>query len=544
MQIHMKPLLPILAFFLCFSIAEAQQTFSKNRLLVKVKETARSPEFWSQQSILTVNNEYNVSQTTALNRLSHNDLYVIHFETEQDIHSAIQSYRETGLFSIVEPDYIGHGGGKMMTTLALPNDQYFERQWGLVNDGTFTLSNATNDSDIDMELGWDIEKGSSDIVVAVLDSGVKLNHPELKDRLWQNNQETTLDGIDNDQNGYIDDTNGWDFANGDRNPMDDHGHGSNVTGIVGAEANNEIGYAGVDQNCRLMIGKILDSNNSGSYSWWIEAIYYAVDNGARVINMSVGGSSYSSLMQEVVDYAYDHGVTIVACMMNFNVGQDYYPAAYQNTIAVGSTNADDSRTEPFFWDQNSGSNFGPHLDLVAPGNFIYGLRYNSDTNFNTYWGGTSQSTPLVTGVAALLLAQDPSRTPDDIRNILNSTAEDMVGDESDEPGWDPYYGNGRLNAHAALSFGTTSTDRLEDHLIFEAHPNPIRAGNEFTINGIEGNEVSIKIYTMNGRLISKDKHPVANRSIKMPFNQKAGTYYLQVIQSDGHKGGVVVLVTE
>ena len=540
----MKPLLPILAFFLCFSIAEAQQPYAKNRLLVKVKETARSPEFWIQQSILTLNKVHNVNHTTALNRLSQNDLYVIHFVTDQEINSAIQSYKETGLFSIVEPDYIGYGGGKMMTTMDLPNDQYFERQWGLVNDGSFTLSTATNDSDIDMELAWDIEKGSSNIVVAILDSGVKLNHPELKDRLWQNDQETGLDGMDNDQNGYIDDTNGWDFANGDRNPSDDHGHGSNVTGIVGAEANNEIGYAGVDQNCRLMIGKILDSDNSGFYSWWIEAIYYAVDNGARVINMSVGGSSYSSLMQEAVDYAYEKGVTIVACMMNFNVGQEYYPAAYQNTIAVGSTNSDDSRTEPFFWDQNSGSNFGPHIDLVAPGNFIYGLRYNSDTNFNTYWGGTSQSTPLVTGVASLLLAQDPLRTPDDIRNILNSTAEDMIGDGTDVPGWDPYYGNGRLNAHAALSFGTTSITKLNDNLILEAHPNPIRVGHTMMINGIDGLEVIINIYTMNGRLISKDKHLVANRSINMSLEQEAGTYYLQVIQSDGQKGGMVVLVTE
>ena len=231
---------------------------------------------------------------------------------------------------------------------SIPNDTYFSRQYGLYNDGTFSLSSATNDADIDMDLGWDIEQGDQSIIVAVLDSGIKLDHPEFSGRLWTNPNET-LNGIDDDNNGYIDDINGWDFANNDNTPTDDHGHGTNVTGIIGANSNNNLGYSGVDRNCKLMIGKILDENNSGYYSWWTDGIYYAVDNGAKVINMSVGGSGFSSSMKDAIDYAYNNGVTVIACMMNENNNTTFYPAGYQNTIAVGATNPNDERSAPFFW---------------------------------------------------------------------------------------------------------------------------------------------------------------------------------------------------
>ena len=189
-----------------------------------------------------------------------------------------------------------------------------------------------------------------------------------------------------------------------------------------------------------MIGKILDENNSGYYSWWTDAIYYAVDNGAKVINMSVGGSGFSSSMKDAIDYAYNNGVTVVACMMNENNNTTFYPAGYQNTIAVGATNPNDERSAPFFWSTTSGSNYGNHIDVVAPGNYIYGLNYQSDTNYNSYWGGTSQAAPLVTGLSSLLLAQDADKTPDDIRSIIRNTAEDQVGNVSEDiSGFDIYY---------------------------------------------------------------------------------------------------------
>ena len=401
------------------------------------------------------------------------DTYVVQLKSNQNIDLLIKDYERTGLFEYVEPDFIGEAGGKKMLLQRIPDDTYFSRQYGLVNDGTFSLSPAKPDADIDMDLAWDIETGDASIIVAVLDSGVKLDHPELINRIWVNPNESA-DNSDNDANGYTDDLNGWDFVNNDNDPTDDHGHGTNVTGIIGADARNNLGYAGVDWNCRLMICKVLNDKNSGYYSWWAEAIYYAVDNGAKVINMSLGGSSYSNALKDAVEYAHDKGAVVVASMMNKNTDDLYYPVAYPSTIAVGSTNPNDERSAPFSWSEISGSNYGNHIDVVAPGNYIYGLNKSSNTNFNSYWSGTSQAAPLVAGLSALLLAQDPTRTPDDIRAIIRATAEDQVGDPAEDiTGFDPYYGYGRINAEHALLQNSLSLDenRAQSPDLF-IYPNP------------------------------------------------------------------------
>lgn len=399
--------------------------------------------------------------------------YLIKYSENQDLDILVDSYMQTGLFEFVEPNYIGKGGGEQGNLELIPNDQYFSRQYGLYNDGSFSLSPSIADADTDMELAWDIERGDSTIIVAVLDAGIRFGHPEFQNRLWQNNSEI-INGIDDDGNGFIDDIFGWDFINKDNDPTDDHGHGTNVAGIIGANANNKIGYAGVDWFCKLMIGKILDNNNRGSLNGFAEGVYYAVDNGADVINMSVGGSFNSQLFQEAIQYAYDNGVVVVACMMNENNSVIYYPAGYETTIAVGSTNPNDERTSPFFWRSTSGSNFGQHIDVVAPGNYIYGLSNNSDTNYNTYWGGTSQATPLVAGLCALLLAQNPDRTPDDIKTIIRNSSVDQVGKSfEDTPGFDIYHGYGRVNAYQALTYSVSSIeDKYEESNVI-LFPNPV-----------------------------------------------------------------------
>lgn len=380
----------------------------------------------------------------AIDRLR--DIHFITLPDNADAVLVIADLMGTGLFEFVEQDATGAGAGVNLTT---PNDGLFANQWGLRNLGTFS-SSAVADADIDMDNAWDITTGTNDVIVAVLDAGFKLDHPELAGRIWVNSSEISGNGIDDDGNGYIDDDKGWDWANNDNNATDDHGHGSNVGSIISAKGNNITGMAGINWNCKLMVCKVLSSNNSGFYSWWISAIYYAVAKGAKVINMSLGGSSSSAAMQAACDFAMANNVVIVACMHNQNTSTPYYPAAFSSVIAVGSTSDNDSRTVPFPWDPLSGSNYGSHVDLVAPGNLILGISNTSNTTFN-YWAGTSQATPAVAGVVSLMFGLKSDLSFSQVMNILSTTSEDLVGNPvEDVPGWDQYYGWGRLNAQSAL----------------------------------------------------------------------------------------------
>lgn len=519
------------------SFAQTTKKINNNRLIIKFKSSVgieyripQSDKKFNHEELDNINKKNRVQSIILSGNKKKKDTYILNFESNQNIDHLIKQYKNSNLFEYVEPDFIGVGGGKKIKLQSIPNDTYFSRQYGLYNDGTFSLSSATNDADIDMDLGWDIEQGDQSIIVAVLDSGIKLDHPEFSGRLWTNPNET-LNGIDDDNNGYIDDINGWDFANNDDDPTDDHGHGTNVTGIIGANSNNNLGYSGVDWNCKLMIGKILDENNSGYYSWWTDGIYYAVDNGAKVINMSVGGSGFSSSMKDAIDYAYNNGVTVVACMMNENNNTTFYPAGYQNTIAVGATNPNDERSAPFFWSTTSGSNYGNHIDVVAPGNYIYGLDHQSDTNYNFYWGGTSQAAPLVTGLSSLLLAQDADKTPDDIRSIIRSTAEDQLGNISEDiSGFDIYYGYGRVNAYEALLQSSLSINEITNPKNLSIFPNPVSTF--ATVNSaLKFN--TVLIHNILGVEVLKIDNSSQQNFLKIDFsNLERGVYLASLLNDD------------
>ncbi|MBL6446778.1 S8 family serine peptidase [Fulvivirga sp. 29W222] len=371
------------------------------------------------------------------------------FGDQINVNEVIHILMKTGFYEYAEPNYMGYGGSECTVT---PDDAHYNnRQWGLHNDGTLTATSVEG-ADIDMEKAWGITTGDTSVVVAILDSGIKLDHPEFDGRVWVNTGEIAGNLLDDDGNGYYNDIHGWDFVNNDNDPVDDHGHGTNLAGIIGATGNNEIGYAGVDWKSKLMACKVLDENNSGFYSNWISAIYYAVDNGADVINMSVGGINFSAAMRDAVDYARSHGVPVVASMMNINSEKVFYPAGYESVIAVGATNPDHTRASPFFYDAASGSNFGDHIDIVAPGNYIYGLNYKGNNDYNRMWGGTSQAVPFVVGVISLIKGMNEDISVDSIKSILYNTAMDGVGRPNEDiAGWDKYHGHGVLNAYQALS---------------------------------------------------------------------------------------------
>lgn len=522
----------IAIYFLYTEIIIGQPTVPTHQIILKLKTEAYSPGFslckkdkLGNKKLESINKKYKALKVKrqSTGKKSNQFIFIIQFPYGVNLDEVIEEYYKTGDIEYAEPDFKGSGSG---TPDFKPNDNYYFRQWNLQNNGTFFLSPSIAGADIDMEKAWELEQGDSNIVVAIIDSGVRLVHPEFTGRIWTNYNEISNNGIDDDNNGYADDTRGWDFANNDNNPSDDYGHGSNVTGIIGANGNNSIGYAGVDWHCKLMILKGLDANNSGYYSWWIFAIYYAVDQGANVINMSLVGQNHSVALEEAVHFAVDNNVIVVVSMGNDNTNRASYPAAYSGVIAVGSTNSNDKRTNPFFWSPTSGSNFGNHISVVAPGNFIYGLDYRSNTDYGYYWGGTSQAAPLVSGLAALLLAQNSNRTPAQIKSIIESTAEDLVGDPfEDKPGWDRYYGYGRINAYNALSLITNTflSNPLHELSLF---PNPC-AGNFY----IQSPVFPLMVSMYNEKGVLESTYNVNSSLIQINEKKIAGLYILK-IESD------------
>ena len=532
-QLKTKKMKKIILFIISLLMSSFLFCQTQKSLIIKFKTTNKPNRIFVQNQqkflnskidILNTNNGLKSIILTGNKKME--DTYVINLESDKQIEELIELYRLTDLFEYVEQNFVGHGHGYSQTT---PNDTFFNRQWSHYNDGTFSLSNSTVDADIDSELAWDITQCNSNLIIAILDSGLKLDHPEFAGRIWTNPSEVQ-DGSDTDSNGFIDDINGgWDFVNNDNNPTDDHGHGTNVAGIAVASGNNSNGYAGVNWNSKIMVCKILDDNNSGLYSWWADAIYYAVDNGASVINLSAGGNGSSTLLENAINYAYNNNVVIVVSTGNQN-SVIQYPARYTNAFAVGSTDSDDTRSAPFFWSSTSGSNFGPELDFVAPGNYIYGLSYSSNTNFNTYWGGTSQAAPHVAGLVSLLLSVDSNLTVDQIRTILEESSEDQVGDSDDTIGWDQYYGHGRINAYNALTHSTLSIndiDVLNDNIVL--YPNPTSNNNLLRVRGIDNGIHEINIYNNLGQLINKNEITVDNLIASILIeNLKSGLYYINI----------------
>lgn len=306
-----------------------------------------------------------------------------------------------------------------------PNDPGFGSQWGMTK--------------IEAPSAWNISHGSADITIAVIDTGVDLDHPDLAGKLWVNTDEIPANGLDDDFNGYIDDVNGYDFYNLDAFPDDDNSHGSHVAGIAAAATNNGVGVAGVSWGAKIMALKALNYNGNGSTADLAEAVYYAVDNGAKVINMSLGipwtswPCNYPDI-ETAFTYAVNHNVLLVVAAGNDGKYGVSCPGAYDQAMAVGSTDSSDNRS--------SFSNYGPRLDIAAPGSSIYSTWSNGTYGTKS---GTSMATPYVAGLAALVWGMAPNMTAAQVRQAIESTADDLG-----PPGWDIYYGYGRINAFAAL----------------------------------------------------------------------------------------------
>jgi subtilisin family serine protease len=302
----------------------------------------------------------------------------------------------------------------------VPNDELFDTyQWYLQN--TDHNGGLANDN-IDAAAGWDIRTDASSITVAIIDSGMQLDHVDLAANLWTNPGEIPANGIDDDLNGKIDDVHGWDFANGDNNPDDDAGHGTHVAGLIGARGNNTIGVAGVAWTAKLMPLKVFDQNGNGFDSAIIDALGYAAANSARITNNSYGGPDFDPALFNAFVLAGDAGMLQVVAAGNSGDDVDTvgaYPAAFEldSMISVAATTSNDSLADF--------SNFGrTTIDLGAPGQDIVSTWPGG---LFAQLSGTSMATPLVSGVAALVAAQNPSWTNTKLRNwVVGTTRPDTA----------------------------------------------------------------------------------------------------------------------
>ncbi|MGY3087195.1 thermitase [Hymenobacter sp. UYAg731] len=541
-------LLPLLAATLGASAQNAgtAQPAAQTRLLVRLQDNLRNELLSENKSGAArpaaklfdqVNRRYQVAQVQALNPGKNAALapamYLIVLPAGTNARQAIRDYEQTGLFRYVELDAQGQGAGVQGVE---PNDTYYGWQWYLKNNGLFSLSPARYGADIRMEAAWGITRGDSSVTVAIVDSGCKLDHPEFAGRIWRNRHEIAGNSIDDDKNGFVDDVKGWNFVSNTNNPTDDYGHGTNIASIIGATGNNNVGYAGMNWGCKLMVCKGLDAQNNGFYSWWTSGIYYAVDNGARVINMSLAGTSTSQSMQDAITYANQHGVVVVVSMGNNNSVVNY-PAGLTGVISVGATNPDDSRANPFSWSATSGSSYGGHISVVAPGNYIFGLDYQSNINYNIFWSGTSQATPQVVGLASLLLTLRPLLTPDQVKAIIQSTADDQVGPPTeDAAGWDQYFGYGRINALRALASVLTPS-QASKKFGFELFPNPARR--DFTLQLTDERLLhsQVQIFNSLGQLVSQQQLTALTQQVPVPV--AAGTYWVAIMGTTGGQRLVV-----
>ena len=302
----------------------------------------------------------------------------------------------------------------------VPNDPSFNKQWAHPIIGS--------------PAAWDVTMGSTGVTIAILDSGIDPSHPDLSGKIVA----------------------GYDFVDGDSNPSDENGHGTHVAGIAAAITDNGIGVAGVDWQARIMPVRILDREGGGWISDMVSGIGWAKDQGADVLNLSLGGPSYSSSAQTAINQAHSSGILIVASMGNSGDSTTLYPAAYDNVLAVAATDRFDSRA-PY-------SSYGDHCDVAAPGGYmtwyqdpdgiystmptypVYMTTEESFYNNYDYVHGTSQAAPHVSGLAALLWAVAPALSPDEVQTAIETTAVDKGA-----WGWDRYYGYGRIDAAAALA---------------------------------------------------------------------------------------------
>jgi len=428
--------------------------------------------------------------------------------------------------------------------LLQPNDPYLADQWYL---------QPGNSAGVALDEAWEMETGSPATVIAIIDTGVDILHPDLAGNIWTNTGEIPGNGLDDDGNGYNDDVHGWDFGQDDADPMPHYTpdalgidvgfHGTHCAGIAAAVTDNNLGVAGVGWNCSLMALKLPDGDGNMTDLAITGAVLYAIAEGADVISMSFGGpdqDGMAAFMQDLMDSALDAGVVCVAAAGNDDSATTFYPAACTGVISVGATDETGGRA--------SFSSYGTWVDVAAPGNRIWStLCRNYDfgfldellyllsmgwdgTNPYMYSDGTSMACPLVAGVCGLIRNQSPGLDPAAVRQRLIDTGDAVAFDQ-------PL----GVKVNAARALDTLSPAFLPEpvSLGVAGHPNPFNPSTTLQLDIPRPGEVRVTVHDAAGRHVRNLlQEAVGAGSRALVFDGRddsgralaSGTYFVRVAQ--------------
>ena len=378
----------------------------------------------------------------------HNIYRLIFEDRTGDMQRIAKEYARDSSVEYAHPNYI-------LELAAVPNDPNYNQQWAHQN--------------MNSETGWSLETGVQNVVIAIVDTGVDWDHPDLSANIWSNAGEIPGNSIDDDSNGFVDDIRGWDFVDAidpeddsfavgedigppDNDPMDFYGHGSMVAGAAASVGNNSAGGTGVAWNCSIMPLRVgaAERDSGNAYiilSWMTQAVYYAGNNGAEVICLALVDNNWPSSLKDALDLAYSQGAVIVGAAGNEGSNGAVYPAAYPKVIGVAATDQNDQRAiwgtaEPPLY-HRSESNFGAGISVAAPGTAIYSTAFNNNYGFAH---GTSMSTGLVCGLAGLIRSHHPALSNVEVMKVIYSTTDPVISDK--------YIGTGRINVYRALQISS------------------------------------------------------------------------------------------
>ncbi len=515
--------------------ASSNMNYATDRVLVRLTPSATASS--TSKGKLTLPGVKSMDQLTGVSNgvaakgTGRPQWFVARLNPDMSVEQALQTLSADPAVSAVKPDFIRSIPRPIRSFNAAAADPNEGQQYALER--------------IEAAAAWQIESGKKSVVVAVIDTGVQLNHPDLSAQMWTNPNETQ-NGVDDDNNGFVDDVRGWNFVSGNNNPNDDNEHGTHCSGIIAATRGNGVGIAGT-ANVTIMPLKVLDDQGRGTGSDIMQAVQYAADNGASIVSMSLGGGGFDEAEAEIYRDVIARGVVVIAASGNESSNQIGFPSAYEGVISVGATDINDQIADF--------SNTGEGLAISAPGvdvlSTVPGSGYDS-------FSGTSMATPYVAGVAALLRSVDANMSVDTVRQRLMDSADDLGA-----PGYDTVFGAGRVNARKALANDTTPNPNPSP----TPSPTPAPGGNtsperalaiqpgqykgtcqselwykisltrsakiDVTISGNQG-DLDLFVMDMDGQLVADSAFDGSDEAVST--NVAAGQYLIAIAAYEGQSG--------